>query len=363
MINRILLLENLLPTGESMENKIKEKILEVFGHQFLESIEKRGESYLISYLSTNLTLSETTEIEKKLYAVVSSLGISEDLILLMAKNPQKATRETHDQQTQSQTAAPNMPIKRKIDGVKEVVLISSAKGGVGKSTLTVNLALALSSLGKKVGVLDADIYGPSIPLMLDRKDARPLVTEDNKIIPIKSYNLEIMSLGFFMNDGDPVIWRGPILSGAMKQFLFDVKWSDLDFLLIDMPPGTGDVQISIAQNLLVDQAILVSTPQRVALSDTIKGMNMFKKLEIPIKGIVENMSSFFCDECGKEHKIFGEGGVERVSKEANIDLLASIPLVPQIQYSSDEGRPIQVTEDGKYDFVVAKYLELAKKLL
>lgn len=229
--------------------------------------------------------------------------------------------------------------KKSVPGVSKVIAIGSGKGGVGKSTFTANLALSLAKQGHKVGVIDADIYGPSLPMIFGKRDEKPRSNSERKIIPVEAFGIKFMSFGFFINEQDPVIWRGPMLGGVLNQFLFDVDWSDTDYLLIDLPPGTGDIQLSMIQNANVDGAIIISTPQDVALLDAKKGAEMFKKLNLPMIGMVENMSSFICGKCGEEHFIFGSGGVEKAVEDLGIPFLGKIPLEIELRTGSDNGVP------------------------
>lgn len=255
--------------------------------------------------------------------------------------------------------------KRKLPKVKKVIAVASGKGGVGKSTLSVNLAVALTKNGKKVGILDADIYGPSIPMLLNQRDARPSATDKKKILPIKSHGLQFMSFGLFVDEKDPVIWRGPMLGGVLNQFLFDVDWGvegELDYLIIDLPPGTGDMQLSMVQSVELDGAIIISTPQDVALLDAKKGLNMFRKVNVPVIGMVENMSSFICDGCEKEHFIFGKDGVSKACVELETDYLGGIPLDVAIQVGSDKGIPFMSNMENKGKKAYSSYMELAAKI-
>ncbi len=229
--------------------------------------------------------------------------------------------------------------KKQVPGVGKVIAIGSGKGGVGKSTFTANLAIALAARGKRVGVIDADIYGPSMPMLMGKRGDKPMASSEKKIIPIEAHGVRFMSFGFFVEENDPVIWRGPMLGGVLNQFLFDTDWTGTDYLLIDLPPGTGDVQLSMVQNAHVDGAIIISTPQDVALLDATKGLEMFRKLQLPIVGLVENMSSFVCSKCGEEHFLFGHGGVELASGRLQVPFLGRIPLELELRLASDEGRP------------------------
>ena len=225
-----------------------------------------------------------------------------------------------------------------LPNVKYKIAVASGKGGVGKSTVSVNLAVALAQLGLKVGLLDADIYGPSIPLMLG-VDSKPEY-DGKKLTPITKYGVNLMSLGFLMEGDNAVIWRGPLVTRAIQQLMQDVNWGELDFMIFDMPPGTGDAQLTLSQAITLDGALIVSTPQDVALIDAVKGVNMFRKVNVPILGIVENMSYFSCPHCGERTDIFSSGGVERECNRINVNLLAEIPLDVQIREGGDSGKPI-----------------------
>lgn len=225
-----------------------------------------------------------------------------------------------------------------LQNVKYKIAIASGKGGVGKSTVSVNLAVALAKLGYKVGLLDADIYGPSIPLMLGVK-SKPEY-DGRKLNPIKQYGVHLMSLGFLVEGDDAVIWRGPLVTRAIQQLMQDVNWGELDFMIFDMPPGTGDAQLTLSQSITLDGAVIVSTPQDVALIDAVKGVNMFKKVNVPILGIVENMSYFACPHCGVRTDIFATGGVERECNRLGVNLLGEIPLDVQIRIGGDSGKPV-----------------------
>jgi ATP-binding protein involved in chromosome partitioning len=223
--------------------------------------------------------------------------------------------------------------------VKNFLMVSSGKGGVGKSTTSVNIAIALAKQGKKVGLLDADIYGPNIPRMLGVGDIRPEI-EGNKVLPIKAYGLEMMSMGSLTEDGQSLIWRGAMIMKAIEQFLRDILWSQLDVLVIDMPPGTGDAQLTLAQSVPVTAGLTVTTPQAVSLDDSRRSLDMFKKLNIPIAGVVENMSGFIAPDTGKEYDIFGKGTSEPMAKEFDTEIIAEIPIEPSIREGGDNGQPI-----------------------
>ena len=231
--------------------------------------------------------------------------------------------------------------KRKVPQVKHIITVGSGKGGVGKSTVSANLALALSKLGYSVGLLDADIYGPSIPTLLGIKGERVSIDESNRLIPLEKYGIKTLSIGFLLPSEDtPIIWRGPMLMKALTQFLFDVNWGSLDFLVLDLPPGTGDVQLTLAQNVEIDGAVVVTTPQDVALADVKKATAMFKEVQIPILGVIENMSYFVCPDSGKKYYIFGKGRVLEFSTNYGVKVLGSIPIDPELAETSDRGMPV-----------------------
>ena len=241
--------------------------------------------------------------------------------------------------------APQMPKESSSKGkniaphVKNFLMVSSGKGGVGKSTTSVNLAIALAAQGLKVGLLDADIYGPNIPRMLGVANIKPEVN-GNKVLPIKAYGLEMMSMGSLMEDGQSLMWRGAMIMKAIEQFLRDILWSELDVLVIDMPPGTGDAQLSLAQSVPVTVGLTVTTPQSVSLDDSRRSLDMFKKFNIPIAGIIENMSGFIAPDTGVEYDIFGKGTSGPMAEEFNTKILAEIPIEPSIRTGGDEGKPI-----------------------
>jgi ATP-binding protein involved in chromosome partitioning len=247
-----------------------------------------------------------------------------------------------------------------LPGVRDIIAISSAKGGVGKSTVAVNLALALKRIGRRVGLMDADVYGPSLPIMLGLS-GRPQVSESKRIHPLEKYGLQLMSIGFFLDDDSPVIWRGPLVMGLVRQFLKDVDWRDLDVLVIDLPPGTGDAQLTLVQQVPLAGGVVVTTPQAVATLDVERGIAMFRQVNTPVLGIIENMSYYECPKCGKHDDLFGSGGGERLAAQAGVPLLGRIPLVPQVRRSGDDGRPIVLTHP---DHAVSRlFVDIATQLL
>ena len=233
-----------------------------------------------------------------------------------------------------------------LKNVRNVIAVASGKGGVGKSTVSANLALALSAEGAKTGVLDADIYGPSQPRMLG-VGGRPESKDGKSLEPMNSYHVQVMSIGFLIEEDTPMIWRGPMVTQALEQLLQDTQWRDLDYLIIDLPPGTGDIQLTLAQKVPVSGAVIVTTPQDIALLDARKALKMFEKVEIPVLGIIENMSTHICSSCGHEEHIFGEGGGKRMSVEYSVEHLGDIPLDGRIRSDADGGRPTVVADpDG-----------------
>ena len=260
---------------------------------------------------------------------------------------------------------PEVQHKNLLHGVARCIMVGSGKGGVGKSTVAANLACALARAGLKVGLLDADLYGPSMGMMLGIKDG-PEGTEEGKILPIQKFGLKLMSMAFLVDEDRPVAWRGPMLNKALLQFLGDVLWGDLDLLLIDLPPGTGDIQLSLIQNADVDGAIIVSTPQDVAFLDARKAIGLFQAAKIPVVGVVENMSSFLCPHCGEETQIFGHGGVREAARKMGLPFLGEVPIDLQIRSGSDEGTPIVVghpdSPQAKVFTGMAKALEDVLKL-
>ena len=225
-----------------------------------------------------------------------------------------------------------------IPGVRNVIAVASGKGGVGKSTVTINLAVALAETGARVGLLDADIYGPSIPLMMGTKD-KP-ITEAGRVTPVTKDGIKLMSMGFLVPENQPVVWRGPMVHGALTQFLTQVNWGELDYLLIDMPPGTGDAQLTISQSAPLSGAIIVTTPQEVSLLDARKGLRMFQNVKVPILGVIENMAGYVCSHCEEVTHIFRQGGGERIAQEMGVAILGSIPLDPRVAEGGDKGTPM-----------------------
>jgi ATP-binding protein involved in chromosome partitioning len=260
-------------------------------------------------------------------------------------------------ETQVAAHAVQKSVKRK-DGIKNIIAVASGKGGVGKSTTAVNLALALQADGAKVGMLDADIYGPSQPRMLGIK-GQPVSADGKSLQPMENHGIKAMSIGFLIEEDTPMIWRGPMVTQALEQLLNDTNWGDLDYLVIDLPPGTGDIQLTLSQKIPVSGAIIVTTPQDIALLDARKGLKMFEKVEVPILGIVENMSIHICSQCGHAEHIFGEGGGQRMADQYGVNYLGGLPLDIKIREQVDNGNPsVAADPNGK---VAEIYKDIARK--
>ena len=279
-------------------------------------------------------------------AVRSISGVQPTEIRISVVNPMGAPKHTHaPPQSAPQPAAQQMTGPT-IVGLGKVLAVSSGKGGVGKSTVSSNLAIALAQSGARVGILDADVYGPNIPRMFGVFD-KPSWTEEKKLQPLEAHGVKLMSLGFLVERDAPAIWRGPIIMKMIQQFLNDVEWGGLDYLVVDLPPGTGDAQLSLVQQCAVAAAIIVTTPQEVAVGDALRGAKMFEKVGVPLLGIIENMAAFVAPDSGKRFAIFSEGGGQRLAEELGVPLLGSVPLQPGIADEADQGRPAMVaTPDG-----------------
>lgn len=255
--------------------------------------------------------------------------------------------------------SPNQPEGNLLPGVKYIIAVSSGKGGVGKSTVTVNVSVALKQLGYAVGLMDADIYGPNIPTMIGV--TKEPVKEGEKILPAEGQGVKVISMGFFVPEDTPVVWRGPMVHSAIQQFFRDVVWGELDFLLIDLPPGTGDVPLTLSQLVPLTGAMTVTTPQEVALQDVRKGMMMFKKVNVPLLGVVENMSYFLCGHCGERTEIFSSGGGERAAQKFGIPFLGRIPIDPAIREGGDMG--ISIVDSDPSSPQAQAFLQIAKTLV
>jgi len=276
---------------------------------------------------------------------------------------QKINVELQIRSASSNISKHNDPKKDAIlPGVKNTIAVASGKGGVGKSTVAVNLAVALAKDGAKVGLIDADIYGPSVPLMLGIKDKPKVYQAENSVrmLPLENYGVKFISIGVLVDDKAPIIWRGPMASGAIKQFMTDVEWGELDFLIFDLPPGTGDIQLTLVQTIPLTGAVIVTTPQEVSLIDARKALMMFNRVNVPVLGVIENMSYFIAPDTGKKYDIFGSGGGERISKELNVEFLGGIPIDPRIREGGDNGTPMVYDQpDSEYAKIM---MDISRKL-
>lgn len=290
-------------------------------------------------------------------------GIDRVTVVLTAERkpggaPTSATRQTGGPSAPPGSSQTNAS-KNAVPGITSIVAVASGKGGVGKSTTSVNLALGLSALGKKVGILDADIYGPSMPRMLGVQ-TKP-EAQGKTLKPLEAYGIKVMSMGFLVEEEAPMIWRGPMVISALTQMLREVSWGELDILIVDMPPGTGDAQLTMAQQVPLAGAVIVSTPQDIALIDARKGLNMFRKVNVPIFGIIENMSTFICPKCGERSDIFGHGGAKSDAERLGVPFLGEVPLHIDIRTNSDAGTPITVSQpDGVHAGI---YKDIASAVL
>jgi ATP-binding protein involved in chromosome partitioning len=248
----------------------------------------------------------------------------------------------------------------RLEGTRHIVAVASGKGGVGKSTVAANLAAAFAKLGLGVGLLDADIYGPSVPMMFGTGDERPKAHDGQHFYPIERYGVKLVSIGFFLGEKAPVIWRGPMVMGAVRQFLKDTLWGTQDFLVVDLPPGTGDAQLTLAQQVALDGAVIVTTPQDVALLDAMRAVKMFRQVHCPILGVVENLSYFVCPDCGERDDPFGSGGGARMAASEGVPLLAQLPIYPEVRAAGDSGAPI-VIADPKHPASEA-FIALARRI-
>jgi ATP-binding protein involved in chromosome partitioning len=287
------------------------------------------------------------QAEKLVHAMPGVITVSAVLTAERSAAPQPQP-QPQPQQAPRVGGHPSGSTEQLLTNVKAVIAVASGKGGVGKSTTAVNLALALKDLGLSVGLFDADIFGPSQPRMLGMVGTKPTSAGDGKkMLPIEAHGLKVMSLGFMMPEDNPVVWRGLMVMGALEQFMKDVAWGDLDVMVIDMPPGTGDTQLTIAQRVKLAGAVIVSTPQDIALIDARKGINMFRKVNVPVLGLIENMSVFHCPNCGHESHIFGHGGAKADAERLGVDFLGELPLDIDLRIASDEGKPVVVCDpDG-----------------
>lgn len=298
---------------------------------------------------------EKYRIEDECFDAAMSVEGVEDVAVVVS------TREQTPGPTQATSPTEN-PFDQQaaIPGVKTIIAVASGKGGVGKSTVCVNLALALARSGAHVGLLDADVYGPSLQILLGVRD-RPRAGREKEVRPVEKNGLKLMSLGFLTDASTPVIWRGPIVMGVVKKFLQDVEWGELDFLMVDLPPGTGDAQLTLAQTVPIDGVIIVTTPSELALIDAEKGLRMFKQVNAPVIGVVENMSTFVCPHCGETTDIFASGGADKLSRNTSVEILGKIPLDSRVRSGGDDGHPIVEQEPDSP--IGRAFLDIAGEIL
>jgi ATP-binding protein involved in chromosome partitioning len=359
--------------GTGMKDKVLEKLRSVSGEGLGGNIVALG---LVSDIAVNdgkaifsikVPADFSGEMAALQAAAEKAVNELDDInSVLIALTPERAPQFDPAQQPPGLTrkkdrgvGADMRPAPGSIPGVKTILAVASGKGGVGKSTTSVNIALALSALGMSVGLLDADIYGPSLPRLMGMAAQRPDIIED-RIVPLEQYGIKVMSMGFLQDEESPVIWRGPMVVSALMQMVREVNWGELDVLVLDMPPGTGDSQLTMAQQVPLTGSVIVSTPQDLALIDARKGLKMFMNVDVPIMGIVENMSTFICPHCGKTSDIFGHGGAEAEAMKLGVPFLGAIPLHMDIRLLSDAGTPVVYAEpDGLH---AAKYKSIALKV-
>lgn len=354
--------QNLLTKISHIKNPLTDKSLA--DENRIVRAEKTDQNIFIKYKRDEISVEAKRTIEKEIINALSTEAKPDKIFVLSQSDSQNsAPIEPSDKNAQLNVGHAKPQPKKDIEGVGNIIAIGSGKGGVGKSTFSVNLAVTLANQGFKVGLIDADIYGPSVPMLMGHRKSKPQADENKKILPIQAHGVKFMSFGLFIEESDPVIWRGPMLGGVLNQFLFDVNWGELDYLLIDLPPGTGDIQLSMMQNANVDGGIIITTPQDIALLDAVKGFNMFKKLNLNMLGLVENMSSFICDSCDKEHFIFGNGIDPAKLTELGTEKLGSIPLEQSLRVGSDEGIPYMTQKENQNNPVYKAYQEISKKVV
>jgi ATP-binding protein involved in chromosome partitioning len=335
------LLENVTPKEERMSSLTEEKVIEALRqvedpelHRDLVSL-NMIKDLRVEGAKVALTVELTTpacplkgEIRNRVETALAAAGAKEVELNFGAQVPQGR----------------RAPDKAALEGVKNIIAVASGKGGVGKSTVAVNLALALAKSGAEVGLLDSDIYGPSIPTLMKVEHEPRMKGKDNRVIPLESYGVKLVSMGFLTTKDSPVIWRGPMVHQIVQQFLLNVVWGELDYLVIDLPPGTGDAQLTLVQTAPISGAVIVTTPQELSLMDARKGLLMFERVDVPVLGIVENMSYFSCPHCSERTDIFATGGGKGCSEELGVDLLTEVPLIPAIRECGDAGTPIVVAQ-------------------
>lgn len=340
-VNRVL---EGIPLPGTPTNIVKAGIVQrVIAHQ--------GEITLVVQFASGLTTDEDSLVGRIETEIATIDGVDKVTLLRKSSTPEPTPKAAAGAPGPGQSAV----AAQEIPGVSHIIAVASGKGGVGKSTVAVNLAMALAALGKRTGLLDADVYGPSTPKMLGTEDAKPRSTERETIIPIETHGLKTMSIGYLLEEDSPVIWRGPMVTGLLRQFLFQVEWGQLDFLILDLPPGTGDAQLTLVQSIALTGGLIVTTPQDVALLDVRRGIQMFQRTSVPVLGILENMSGFECSHCGQITEIFsGEGG-EKAAQEYGVPFLGKIPLEPATALGGDAGTPVITTDpEGIFGQVIMR---------
>ncbi|MCZ6767381.1 MAG: Mrp/NBP35 family ATP-binding protein [bacterium] len=328
---------------------------DIVAAQRVANIEIKGDVVKLTLMLPAENAGEIERIEDACFDAVSAIAGVKDVTVVTRKAPGSPQRQPGPPRTGDpfDSQAP-------IPGVKHIIAVASGKGGVGKSTVCVNLALALSARGARVGLMDSDVYGPSLHILLG-VDGRPRRGHTKELSPLEKHGVKLMSLGFLTDDSSPVIWRGPIVTGVVKKLLQDVDWGELDYLMIDLPPGTGDVQLTLAQTVPITGAIIVTTPSELSLVDAEKGLRMFEQVHVPVFGIVENMSTFVCPHCGEETAIFDSGGGAKISSRTSTDVIGRIPLHPDVRAGGDTGRPIVVADRNSP--ITGAFFSIADKIL
>ena len=330
-----------------MTEDLKQKILQALTEIKLVGMSKNiVELNLVSGINIkNGNVQFSIELDENYINQASDLiKKSQKIVLdLPGVNSAIAIPTSHKKLSRLKQESPSIDEEKNIPGISKIIAVASGKGGVGKSTTAINLAISIKNNGYNVGILDADIYGPSLPKLIG-SNQKPK-SDGKKLNPINAFGLQVMSIGFLVPDDSPTIWRGPMVISALTQLLTQVSWQNLDFLIIDLPPGTGDIQLSLAQKANLSGSIIVSTPQDLALIDARKGLNMFRKVDVPVLGIIENMSFFICPSCNEQTNIFGNGGAKKEAEDLGVDFLGAIPLDSEIRSTSDEGMPITEKND------------------
>jgi ATP-binding protein involved in chromosome partitioning len=332
---------------------------DIVSNSRIQNLEIEDGRVTLTLFLTTQDKDERLRVEDRCFDVLTKIrGVADVQVVTQGPQVVPGSREPKPAKTPSPGGGP-LDEQAPIPGVRNIIAVASGKGGVGKSTICVNLALALRERGASVGLLDADVYGPSLHILLNVA-GRPMPGVTKDIAPVEHRGLKLMSLGFLTGEGTPMIWRGPMVAGVVKKFLQDVEWGELDYLMIDLPPGTGDAQLTLAQTVPITGAIIVTTPSQIALVDAEKGLKMFEQVNVPVLGIVENMSTFVCPHCGEKTDIFDSGGGKTISARTSVELLGQIPLDPKVRADGDRGLPI--LESDKDSPVSKAFLDVADKI-